>query len=610
MAGEYIYGGGYSSLDSKNYGNFVGYRMNFANIGTSLDARTANQVKEVSKHLNAGVKTFEVAAHSPEVFDAMPKDQLKEIRRLMTLTGSEATIHGPMIEPTGITQQGFQEINRVAAEEQLWRALQRSADLTPLDKNGKPKGNVVFTMHASTVGLPPTEFKLKEGNEEKIKSVLLIDPRGGLHQVKEEEKYFGQEEGKIGQPIKFDAEKMIEDENKQYWQKQLTQLSFYNEKGQEVIKEVRKLVGDDFGKVTKEDYELLAKQEHHPEIERQMSYGSSYLRDAYLNIKGMYDLAYKESTGEDRKALDNYAREIAPFIKDFDKIVQDPKVLNKFAEMIDRGAKVLEGVSHPKILTPLKDFAVNKTAETISNLALKAYNEFEKKGFNAPIISIENHPAQQSLLTSGEELKQVIEASRNRFKEKAIAGGVSKSEAEKQAEKLIGATWDVGHINMLRRYGYSEDDILEQTKKVAKFVKHVHLSDNFGFEHTELPMGMGNVPIKSIMGILDEANKKTNGFQGKKIAEALSWWQHFSEQGTQHAIIPTLQAFGSPIYGMANAPYWNQAAGLSGNYFGMPMAYMPEKHFSMYGSGFSGLPQELGGQIPGTNSRFSGTPNT
>jgi hypothetical protein len=39
------------------------------------------------------------------------------------------------------------------------------------------------------------------------------------------------------------------------------------------------------------------------------------------------------------------------------------------------------------------------------------------------------------------------------------------------------------------------------------------------------------------------------------------------------------------------------------------MAYMPEKHFSIYGGGFSGLPQELGGQIAGTQSRFSGTPN-
>ena len=52
---------------------------------------------------------------------------------------------------------------------------------------------------------------------------------------------------------------------------------------------------------------------------------------------------------------------------------------------------------------------------------------------------------------------------------------------------------------MLRKEGYSEKDIVKQTEIIAPFVKHVHLSDNFGFEHTELPMGMGNVPLKEIM---------------------------------------------------------------------------------------------------------------
>ena len=592
---EYMYGGGYSSLDPEKYGNFTGYRMNFNNIGTSLDARTANQVKEVSKHLNAGVKTFEVAAHSPEVFDAMPKDQLTEIRRLMALTGSEATIHGPMIEPTGITQQGFQELNRKAAEEQLWKALERSAELTPFEK-GKPKGNVVFTMHASTINLPPAEFKMKEGEEEKTKSVLLIDSKGTLHQIKEEPRYFGPENKEnVGKEIPFNKDEEIKRINQQTWQKQLTNITWYAERGKEAISR----------NINVESPEQIKK---HPELQDKTT-GVAYLKDAYGNLRDLFDFAYRDAKPEEKEMLNEFNSKISPYVKQFEDIQNNPKLITKFAELVEEGVDTLNKI-HPNMFQPLREFAIKQTAETISNLAIRSYNEFEKNGKNAPIISIENHPAQQSLLTTGEDLKQVIEAARKKFEEKAIASGISKSEAKKESEKLIGATWDVGHINMLRRYGYTDEDIIKQTKEVAPFVKHVHLSDNFGFEHTELPMGMGNVPIQSIMKILDEAHKKTNGFQGKKIAEALSWWQHFSEQGTQHAIIPTLQAFGSPIYGMANAPYWNQAAGSSAGYFGLPMAYMPEKHFSMYGSGFSGLPQELGGQMPGTNSRFSGTPNT
>ena len=75
---------------------------------------------------------------------------------------------------------------------------------------------------------------------------------------------------------------------------------------------------------------------------------------------------------------------------------------------------------------------------------------------------------------------------------------------------------------MLRRYGYTEEEIIKETEKVAPLVKHVHLSDNFGFEHTELPMGMGNVPLKEMMEKLGE-----KGFDAKKIIEAGAWWQHF-----------------------------------------------------------------------------------
>ena len=35
----------------------------------------------------------------------------------------------------------------------------------------------------------------------------------------------------------------------------------------------------------------------------------------------------------------------------------------------------------------------------------------------------------------------------------------------------------------------------------------------------------------------------------------------------------------------------------------------PAVHHNVYGSGFAALPMELGGEIPGSQNRFSGTPN-
>jgi len=600
---EYFYGGKTYSNDPKYNlmtetnptGIFSGYNSSFADLGTSLDARTANQIKEISKQLNSGIRNVEIAGMSPEVFESMPQDHLKEINRLTKITGTEATVHAPMIDPSGITQEGWNQMVQNSAEKQLWSAIERSHDLNP-------HGNVVVTMHASTAQLPAAELKVKEGGEEKIKSMILIDPMGKLHPIKEEEKYFpiGIKGEEVGKPIptspKFEDE--IRKQNEDIWSQQLSQLNFYSQRGVSELSEMGKI------KMDKINFKDIKKEEH-PEwknMERLKTHAALDLSEAYRQLKGMYELAYKsaKNMGDNKtiNELDSYAKKIIPLAENFENIRQNKENIGKFSDLIEEGVNIL-GEKKPEILRPLKDFAIEKSAETASNLAFNAYKKF---GSSSPIISLENHPAQQSLLTTGGDLRDVVEKARNMFVKKAVKEkGLSEDEARSQAEKLIGATWDVGHINMLRRYGYGKEDIIKETEKVAPFVKHVHLSDNFGFEHTELPMGMGNVPLKEIMGKLNQ-----EGFKGKKVVEALSWWQHFSEQGANHAIIPTMQGMGVPMY--SGGIGGNQIYGTPGGYFTGYGTMLPEQHFSLYGAGFTNLPMELGGQISGKDSRFSGTP--
>ncbi len=176
---------------------------------------------------------------------------------------------------------------------------------------------------------------------------------------------------------------------------------------------------------------------------------------------------------------------------------------------------------------------------------------------------------------------------------------MSKGEAQRVAEKLIGATWDVGHINMLRKHGFEEKHIIQETEKIAPFVKHVHLSDNFGMEHTELPMGMGNVPMKEIM---EKLGKK--GFEAKKIIEAGQWWQHMQTSPFQ----ATVEGLGSPMF-TTGGPYWNQGTQLQQGYLGGYGMMLPQINYETFGAGFSQLPIELGGQRGGnTGSRMSGKP--
>ena len=594
MATEYFYGGKAYSLDP-SYGNPIAYGIPFSSFSSAIDPRTANQIKEASETLNTGIKNVEVGAMSPEVFDSIPKQHFKEMNRLAKLTGAELSFHAPMIDPTGITEHGFEEMNRKAAEEQLWSSIEKANELNP-------KGTVV-TFHATSAGLPPAELKIKEGKEEKVKSVLYIDRKGKIGQIREEEKYYGSKDGK---PVPFNPDEELRRINEDSWMETLSNLNFHAHRGAEAIgvgvKEAREakameitanLAKKEIQGEEKENLEML-----NQEATRNINHGKIYLRDSYRYLRELYNQIYKDADSKTKEKLQEYYHKVKPYITEFDKLEQNPDKLKEFSKVIEEGVKTMGEIKDIKIVRPLKEFAVEKSAETTANIALRGYKRFKD---NAPIIALENHPANQSILTTGEDLRNVIEKSQKMFVEKAVKEGMSRGEAEKQAKKLIGATWDVGHINMLRMYGYDKSDVVKETEKIAPHVKKIHLSDNFGFQHTELPMGMGNVPMKEIM---EKIGKE--GYDVKKVIEAGNWWQHFSPGGKINPpLVPTMQAFGSPIYGNVG---WNQVSGTPGSYFSGYGTMLPDQNFSIYGAGFTSLPAELGGQVQSKDSRFSGTP--
>ena len=250
----------------------------------------------------------------------------------------------------------------------------------------------------------------------------------------------------------------------------------------------------------------------------------------------------------------------------------------------------------PQLYKPVEEFTQEKASTTLGNVAFESYKKF---GDKSPIISIEN-PPYGTALGRAEDLKNLIEETRKKFVEKARKEGMSASQAEDASKKLIGATWDTSHISMMRKQGFGKEKLIEEAKLIAPFVKHVHLNDNFGSTHTDLPPGMATVPFKEILKEFEKA-----GVKGKKVFEGGAFFQHF--QTSPHPYV--LEALGSPLYGMHMAPYWNQIMATQGNYFAGYGQILPDQHFATYGAGFSGMPLELGGQIPGKQSRFAGAPN-
>ena len=169
-----IYQGGYSSF-APTYGDvFTGYRAKVGQLSMSTFPNTANILKEATDKLNMGVRNVDLSIISPEIFDSVPKQHLKEVNRIAKLAGAEIDIHGPLLEPSGMTQQGFTETNREAVERQLKEVLMRSHEVNP-------DGNIIVNFHTSNMFPAPEISKVKkDGKEiEKIGSVFVIDSESG-----------------------------------------------------------------------------------------------------------------------------------------------------------------------------------------------------------------------------------------------------------------------------------------------------------------------------------------------------------------------------------------------------------------------------------------------
>jgi len=587
---ENVYQGGYSTLDSnKAYSSsFTGYRTNAGSLGLTTDPRTANIIKDASTKLSTGVKQIELALVSPELFDSIPKQQFAEMRELSKLTGIDISVHAPVIDSAGMSQQGFSKLNRESAERKITEALMRSHELNP-------NGNIPVVFH-SAEGIPGSEWKTLgdvEGKKPReAKRLIAVDKDSGkMVPLEFEEKYYPGED--LSKPEPFSPERNLGIINVTDWDNKISQLFFNKERADEILNQNRVQIEHLFKDLNekKERGEDPLKDLTSTQQKVYMRYedAKNYLDEINRTARAIFSKGYEygdEFQKEKLKKLsENYREELE---KGGENTFNQSKAMHKLLMNMQNPALA------PTMFVPIEKFATAQSSKTFGNAAFNAFSKFKDVN-KTPMMVIENPPAGFGLST-GEDLKNLVVESRKQFVVKAKENGMGEGEAGRIAEKLIGATWDVGHINMLRKQGFKEEDIIRETEKIAPYVKHVHLSDNFGFEHTELPMGMGNVPMKEIMAKLGE-----KGFEGKKIIEAGTWWQHFQTP----PIKETLEGLGSPMYSSGVGPFWNQSLGFQQGYYSGYGMMLPSNNYQTFGAGFSQLPSELGGEMIGAGGKFS-----
>ena len=632
------------------YGGFKGeraYHASVRDIAYPTDPLTANQLKKVSDKISTGAQTIEVSglgltgAGPMKHLASIPRQHWKEMDRLRKLTGVDLTFHGPLVESTGFSRGDWSEDQRLEAEKQMKAAVELAQQMNSTSEEKDKKG-VVMTFHSNN-GLPEVERK-----------IMVDDGKGNRTEKTVQMAVFNERSGQIGNlptpkndylELKGEQEditRSLDKFNEDKWKRQIESVFVNNTRisremvealtsAKEDEEKLKKIAPQYSGslfdgyKTYKNNYEEYKKgleqiRKEDPEAASRLNSAvvnlqnaDFFIKESYDQIKELYNEAYpdviKSENAKAKTKMDNYGKELVNAYKKF----KETSNFMELQEKITEGTKLLgdEGIK-PKLYKPLRQFAVEKGSETFSNVALHAYQNAKEHGTAPGIISIENPPAGMSGLTRAEEIKELVEKSREKFIVKAVKDKImSEKEATEVSKQIIGATWDVGHINSIQKWGYNRKEVLAQAEKIAPYVKHMHIADNLGFEDAELPVGMGNVPIDEILN----AKWGENFRNAKKAIETGDW---FSRQGglgmTKTPVTEAFSGLTAPVYNtgpsMDSSAYWNSAIMNDGGYFGGLGPINPEVHHSIYGGGFSNLPAYLGGELPGkaNNSSFSGAP--
>ncbi|MEA3413925.1 MAG: TIM barrel protein [Nanoarchaeota archaeon] len=589
-----FYESGYASFDPKeNIPHYLGSKLAEASsMGMALDPRSANQLAELSRNLNTGVIPVEIGSIDMTTFDTIPKEHFKEMRRKAKLTGAKVSLHAPIqaMDPSGFGERGWEEGQQEVVERQLKSVMDKAAIIDS-------SGNMPVTIHGSNSA--GSTFKMVNGKKVYDQLMAVDRTTGQLIPIKEDIKYYPT--GEIKEKF-LSPKKQLDIQNKSKWSDDLSQIEFSRENAEKIMNETHSTSRALFAEMnsapyTGKKFDKALNSEQEKEIRRLHS-AAEYIQDAEMKVQNLFSKAYEFAKKDNNQTQIDHLNEISKRYASNLGMKEGVPSLNSFNPDTQSKAlfELLHGLKpvYPKLFQPVEEFSIAKASETFSNVAL---HSFKKHGEGAPVVSIENL-YQGMGFSQSKDLNNLVEESQKKFINKAVKDGYSQNEAEKMAKKLIGVTFDVGHLNVSKAKGFSNKDLIKETEEIRKNVKHVHLTDNFGFNDSHLPIGMGNVPVKEMLEALGE-----EGSKARKINEVGGWFQHFKT----NPFSQILEAAGSPIYSSGVGPYWSQTGGFQQGYLGGYGSMLPDMHYQMFGAGFSQLPSDLGGQRAGAQgSRMSG----
>ncbi len=550
------------------YAHFNAMDFGSYGLGASVSPM-GSQLMTTNTAINWGLQNLEVNLGTQMNYQQtghlaqLGKIERDELIRLAKLNRVNLSVHAPLLSPEGLQGNQISETARIKNVKEFEQTLDF------VDQIGKKTGrkHIPVTFHSSgaPIGNPMPKEMIYAVNQENGQVIPL--EKKEVAYPKEYFDRYGLKEGVDYAPV----------EGKQgyYYMYPQAELKIYGKS------QLQKLKYEE----AHADYWLR----HYKEQMKQFVQGTSAVGDVDKN---------PVAVAERLKSIGGQAAEVA---HNYEALLDQKRTLEAEAQNL---RKKYERNGQLNALVPSEEYVKEKMKKTFVELGLKAYDKPSK-----PMIVIENfYP--EFTLSDPTKLAKTIDEIRGELANKLVKEkGISKNRAMQEAQQLVGMNVDVGHLNLWKKYTnpktgkpYTDKEIIDWVKKVYPYIKHVHITDNFGDYDAHMPVGWGNAPVNQMIDVL-----RKKGWKGRAILETFGATQY---GGQGFGVAQSMYQMGMPL--VPGGPGWEMA---EGTYFQAGYSFttgpiLPDVNFSTYGVGFSGLPYatgaQIGGQKPG--QKFSGTP--
>ncbi len=453
--------------------------------------------------------------------ESVSRPEREAIRQLAKINEVELSIHAtPNVAISGLGQQGFSPEQQREAIDEIKKAIDFAADTAD-------GGLVVF--HAQEFPRPIFEKYKKEkfmqypGEEERAplhvvdqrtgqltplpRNQSLAVPIGGTDNPQRDEQGFIKWENKTVAELEKEAIEKKQDPIKYIYNTFIAKEQEF-EHGQE--RELAHRV-----KRAQENYEHL--NEEAKKIEEQMKKSKALGEYEAIKILETYGASSRPGTIEYKKLLKD------PIGK-FKEVLQESKANIDEQKEIERsyGRRAFERNETVKNAVPIEEFGIKNSAKAIANAAMYGYEVEKEQKLSRPITLVPENWTPEQYGSHPQELKTLVQESRKSMVEDLVKKkGLDKDEAQKIAKERIKATFDIGHLNMWKKYFDGTEKefkkwVDDQVKDLVQsgIIGHVHLTDNFGYHDEHLTPGEGTAPVKEFLQRLE-----TEGYKGTIIGE-------------------------------------------------------------------------------------------